>query len=509
MISEGLCPSLGGHPPGVPGLSPPVCHSCLPPTQRDPPRSHSLLRRQLRSDDIIDVLSSEIQSLQKQYAVLKASGARLRVCFSIPKTELIHWRTNSHRGPVSRLPIHLDGAMFAPKDEVRWLVYWFTLSLSTTPHFNKKLAKPQAAFVAVKKLCPPAIGLPAFLCHRLASSLLFPMLSYGADTFKFTAHVTRKLPAFWHTVQRWTPNCFSSTPTDILAIEACLLPLDLLLSYKYRLASWRVICSPPETNSAAARLPPSVQTPSLHRHDPDHRALSRKNAGSRLPLLWLQPMPPWQNRAPLPLDALPHSMLHLLGPDGSAPLPVTSQHLLGEAYPAPLPPPGRPYPQRKLLCSNLLLKESEDAGPDPARYAYRPSLKPHPVMGLSKFDAGRLHQMTSGKSYLHAHPSWDNTAPTTCPSCHEAPETFQHAILHCLVKRPARTLHLQGVTAIGPNAPFWSSAGLLGALASFIRSTATAFPPGIFARPSSSLGSVSSRSSKVVAYVYFLSSQES
>jgi len=168
------------------------------------------------------------------------------------------------------------------------------------------------------------------------------MLSYGADTFKFTAHVTRKLSAFWHTVQRWTPNCFLSTPTDIVAIEACLLPLDLLLSYKYRLACLRVICSPPETNSAAARLPPSVQTPSLHRHDPDHRALSRKNAASRLPLLWLQPMPPWQNRAHLPLDALPHSMLLILGPDGSAPHPVTSQHLLGEAYPAP-PPPPRPH----------------------------------------------------------------------------------------------------------------------------------------------------------------------
>jgi len=77
-----------------------------------------------------------IQSLPKQYPVLKASGARLRVCFSIPKTELIHWRTNSDRGPVSRLPIHLDRAIFAPKDEVRWLVYWCTLSLSTTPHFN-------------------------------------------------------------------------------------------------------------------------------------------------------------------------------------------------------------------------------------------------------------------------------------------------------------------------------------------------------------------------------------
>ena len=74
------------------------------------------------------------------------------------------------------------------------------------------------------------MGLPPFLYHRLASSLLFPILSYGADTFKPTVHMTRKLSAFWHKVQRWTTNCFSCTPTDILAVKACLPPLDLLLA---------------------------------------------------------------------------------------------------------------------------------------------------------------------------------------------------------------------------------------------------------------------------------------
>jgi len=136
-------------------------------------------------------------------------------------------------------------------------------------------------------------------------------------------------------------------------------------------------------------------------------------------------------------------------------------------------------------------------------------MTPHPFMGLSKFDAGRLHQMRSGKSYLRAHPSWDDDGPPTCPSCKEAPETFEHAILQCSAKMPVRTRHLQGVTKLGPNAPVWSTAALVGALTRFIRSTATAFPPGMFSRPSSSAGSVSSRSSNVVSFGYFLSSQES
>jgi len=448
-----------------------------------------------------------IQSLQRRYALLKARGARLGIGFSVPKTELIHWRTNRDRGPISHSPIHLDGSIFPPKDEVRWQGYWFTPSFSTTPHFTKRLAKAQAAFVAVKRLSPPGMGLPLFLCHRLASWLLFPILSYGADTFKPTVHMTRKLSAFWHKVQRWTTNCFACTPTDILAVEACLPPLDLLLAYKYRLACLRVMCSPPEINPAAARLPASLHTPSLSRHTPDHRDLSRKNAGSRLPLPWVQPRPPSKNRAHLPLDALPHSMLFLLGPDGHAPLPVTSQHLLGETYPNP--PPGRTYPQLKLLCKKLLMEEWEKAAPDPARYAYRPSLMPHSFMGLSKFDAGRLHQMRSGKSYLRAHPSCDDHAPSTCPSCGEAPESFVHAILHCSAKKPARTRHLRGVSGIGPDAPIWSSVALLGALTCFIRSTATAFPPGMFSRPTSSAGSISSRSSNVVSFGFFMSSQES
>ena len=132
------------------------------------------------------------------------------------------------------------------------------------------------------------------------------------------------------------------------------------------------------------------------------------------------------------------------------------------------------------------MKELVDAAPLPATYKYRSGLTPHPFMGLSKFDAGHLHQMRSGKSYLRAHLAWDDTAPTTCPSCKEALETFEHAILRCPAKRPARTRHLQGVTDIGPDAPVWSSAALLGAFTRFIRSMATAFPTGMFSRPSPS-----------------------
>ena len=155
------------------------------------------------------------------------------------------------------------------------------------------------------------------------------------------------------------------------------------------------------------------------------------------------------------------------------------------------------------------MEESDKAAPDPARYPYRPSLKPHPFMSLDKFSPGRLPQMRSGKSYIRAHPSWDSEVPTTCPSCQSAPETFEHPILHCSAKEPCSTRHLQGVLDIGPDAPVWSSAALLGALARFIKSMATAFPSGMFSRPTSAASSISSRSSNLISFGYFMSLQES
>jgi len=236
--------------------------------------------------------------------------------------------------PPWHVSIYLDNSIFRPRDVLRWLGYWFTPSLSTTPHFTPRLAKAQAAFVAVKGLSPPGMRLPPFLCHRLASSLIFPILRYGGDVFAPTVHVMRNLLTLWHKVQRWCTNCFVPTRTDILAIEACLAPMDLFFSYKRRLAGLRILCSPPEINPATARLPPSVRTHSPHRHASDHRALLKGNAGCRNPLSWLQPRPTSKRKTHLPLDAIPHSLLFLLGPDGLSPLPVTSPHLLSEAYPA-------------------------------------------------------------------------------------------------------------------------------------------------------------------------------
>jgi len=203
-----------------------------------------------------------IRRLQELFKTLEVKATRLGVSFSVPKTELIHWRTPSQRGsPRCLSPIQIKGELFHPRDSVRWLGYWFTPALDSSTHFSRRLALAQGAFALVRRLSPPGAGLAPYLCHRLATSLIAPILLYGADFFTPSVGTTAHLNTFWHKVQRWTTNCFSATPIGILSVESCLPPVSLLVTQRQRLAALRVVCSPPSVNPATARLHPSF--PSL------------------------------------------------------------------------------------------------------------------------------------------------------------------------------------------------------------------------------------------------------
>ena len=135
-------------------------------------------------------------------------------------------------------------------------------------------------------------------------------------------------------------------------------------------------------------------------------------------------------RKHLPIDEITHRVLPLL--EGRSSLPLLNPHLV----PTPaVPPPDSPhdsYATMKKESRSILLRQWSALAPPPPGYSFSPSLSPHPFMGLSKFLAGRVHQMRSGKSYLAAHPSWFNRElPSLCPRCRSSPETFEHAVLHC------------------------------------------------------------------------------
>jgi len=138
-----------------------------------------------------------ISPLQKLFERLEVKALRLGVTFSIAKTELIHWRTPSQRhSPKCPSPIQIKGELFRPRDSVPWLGYWFTPAVDSSSHFSPRLALAQGAFALIRHLSPPGAGLAPYLCHRLATSLVAPILLYGADLFTPRAGATARLKTF-------------------------------------------------------------------------------------------------------------------------------------------------------------------------------------------------------------------------------------------------------------------------------------------------------------------------
>jgi len=179
--------------------------------------------------------------------------------------------------------------------------------------------------------------------------------------------------------------------------------------------------------------------------------------------------------------------------------PLANATLLPEQ--AALPPHdtmANAYRALKGRTRLLLLEEWKRLAPPPPYYIFPLSLVPHPFMGLGKFMAGRIHQRRAQKSYLAAHPSWSSLDdPKHCPRCGEEEETFSHAILRCQSTSFHRERLLQGLTSVGPDSPLWTNKNLLLALATFIRATATNYPPDMFPSLPSSPASMVFPSSRI------------
>jgi len=55
---------------------------------------------------------SNVRRLQRLFSTIATKGRDIGVSFSVPITELIHWRTPSQRSPPSQTPIELENHLF-------------------------------------------------------------------------------------------------------------------------------------------------------------------------------------------------------------------------------------------------------------------------------------------------------------------------------------------------------------------------------------------------------------
>jgi len=420
---------------------------------------------------------TNVRLLQKFFSALKRKASPINISFSVPKTELIHWRTTRSNEPPCSLPVQLEDQPFYPQSHLKWLGFIFTPAFDSRSHFSRRYTLANAVLAMIRRLSPLGMGLPLYLCLSLAHSLLAPILLYGSAVWNPPPCIMGPMSVFWHRVCRWTTNCFCSTNITCLHREACFPPLPVLVRYQRRLAGLRLICSPPEINPATARLPKSISTFSLH-----HAALIARGKITSQPYLFFKldwrsapdkiKNPRYRHTAITALANTATPLLHDV-----VTLPLISLHLTDYLPPVAGVVPS--YARLKLRAKQLLLSHWS-ATQAPPYYSYPPSTRPYPFMGLGKFVAGRIHQMRSGESYLAARPSWgDPDANTTCPLCYEAPQTFKPGILSCSSSARQRSHLLQGVSDLAPEAPIWSDQQRLIALAEFIRITATGFPPGM------------------------------
>jgi len=196
--------------------------------------------------------------LQKSFLSLKRKAPPINISFSVPKTELIHWRTAWSNEPPCSLPVQLEDQLFYPQSCLKWLGFIFTPSCDPRSHFSRRYTLANAALATIRRLSPPGMGLPPHLCLSLAYSLLAPILLYRSAVWSPPLAIMNPMSVIWRLVCRWITNCFSTTNGICLHREAGLPPLPALICHQRPLAGLRLICSPLEINLASTRLPKSV-----------------------------------------------------------------------------------------------------------------------------------------------------------------------------------------------------------------------------------------------------------
>ena len=124
-----------------------------------------------------------VQCLQALAGTLLGKADRSGLSFSLPKTELMHWQTPHDRSPPCRLPVNLNGSLFFPSAELRWLGYWLTPKINPFNHFMRRLTLARTTFQVVRRLSHAGKGLTPLHNRRLALAMIFPILTYGSDIF--------------------------------------------------------------------------------------------------------------------------------------------------------------------------------------------------------------------------------------------------------------------------------------------------------------------------------------
>jgi len=344
-----------------------------------------------------DSVRWNIRTLQDYFGIIQRQGADLVVAVSVPKTELIYWRTPKDRSDVSFALIVINDTLFPQSPAVRWLGSWLTPAIQSSLNYRRRLALAQAFFATIQQLRAAGKGLSSWCNRKLVFRAILPILTYGCDVFILDTTTPQKLDAFWHGVLRWTTNCFYTTACGALYREASLPPISSICKHRCLSAALHLVCAPWKFNPATTWIPESVPTWDLGRSADDLRFLLQGSSKVIQLTSWLRPAV--NSAKHLPLDSLCHEGSALIAEIPI--LPLASTNLV--SLPVSREPSITYQALRTPLIQSLLTDWQDISPPVPPSYPYSSWLTPHALTGLPRFICGRIHQRRTGASHLAAH----------------------------------------------------------------------------------------------------------
>jgi len=338
------------------------------------------------------------------YRVMSNRAKNSNLSFSVPKTDLIHWRTPKDKSPRCSTPFTLDGTLIHPSKTIKWLGYWLQDNHSTHQHFTKRLSLAKYAWIKVRRLSDLGKGLNPRATRHLAQVLIRPTLLYGAEIFSPPGKTLADMSSFWRKIGIWITNCFHSASYAAVHSESFLTPLPPLLKYIQTKYALRTVGTHPFINPASARLPHNAP---IHwdPKPPKRTSHFRNRLGIYFPRAW-NSTSKHHATTHLPIDKVVSRLVplcaikQLMRRNFKAPLPVgiDAPNLHLDSF---TPNQALDILQANMVAEWALLYPNNS-------YNHPIPGKPHTFMRLGKFQASRIHQMRSGLSYLAAQPTYYN-----------------------------------------------------------------------------------------------------
>jgi hypothetical protein len=192
------------------------------------------------------------------YRVASNGAKALNLMFSVPKIDLIHWRTPKDKTPRYNHPFLIRDQLIHPSKSFKWLGIWLQDHHSTHQHFTKRLNLTKFTWVIERKLSDLGKGLnPCATCH-LSQVPNRPTMRYVTEIFTPSVNTLAAITSFWRKIGIWVTNYFHSSSYAAVQLESFLPSLPPLIKFIQTKYALRIIGTHPFKNPTLARFPPNA-----------------------------------------------------------------------------------------------------------------------------------------------------------------------------------------------------------------------------------------------------------